>query len=252
MTQRNERPAIFSSDKAIRVARELLTNPNIHIRAVAGTVRADALLTATVVGAAHGAQYGQRDVRSVEHAVNVLGLEKTRAVAMQVVFRQLVDAIKVPAAKAMGERVWRHSVTTACVAECLDQVAGDIQGAARSYMLALMHELPALVFLGYSRQRPEQYASAEQIAELFTHSVKATPKQLGDWLGLDPRLVSDGITLAGPTKSVWLAHHMVEEDNPIESANPEDVSSPMEIREEWSDALTEGQHRARLILVRDA
>lgn len=240
-------PLPAASTNSMHIAQRILSDPLSGTRAMSANVRNDPLLCAAVLREANSAAYGQRAVvGTVARALEVIGLERTRSVAMRVVMQQIVHAIEVPAARSVANLLWTHCVTTASIAEQLharDQRALD---SALDYQRAILHELPALIFLGYSRERPALFPSIAEIRQLIWRHQVPTHEQIALWLGIPENLLVRSLVVEEPIEPLALAHHLCPVDSAMESidtAQLTDVDANA-----WLDHVQRGVQRAREIL----
>lgn len=208
---------VASSPTALAVVRTLLSQDNQLRRGELATlIGTDPVLALAIVGEANSARFGHRADLTLDQAINVLGFSRTRAVAMRVVLRQLVEAVRGPVARGLAESIWEHVIQCACVARQIDTASGRLD-ADRSYMIALLHELPALALLGQSRAWPDHFSRESQVANLFATFPRPAPDEIARWFSAPVELIHMALTLGGPSTAPAMAHRLVNGGNVLES-----------------------------------
>jgi putative nucleotidyltransferase with HDIG domain len=116
----------------------LMAQDDVELEELAEVLRADLSCSAELLALVNSPLYSRSSARveSVSRAVLLLGLERTRSLAMAVVMRSFVRKF----GSAPGYRmVWEHSLASAILAEELAEVAGSPKDIA--YTSALMHDI---------------------------------------------------------------------------------------------------------------
>ncbi len=117
----------------------LLKDPDVATRKLVLVLQTDPLFAAQVSRAASTAAFGGQPARSLEAAVNRLGLDRLRVVVTQAAARSLF-ATKNRDIAARLDQIWKHSVAVALV-------AGEIAAAlklpdpANPYLTGLLHDV---------------------------------------------------------------------------------------------------------------
>jgi HD-like signal output (HDOD) protein len=113
-----------------------------------------ALSTDLLLMANSAAFGGRRHIETIKHALALLGLERVRGLALNII---LAAYMRRQAAEVVRP-IWLHAVATAVIAETL----GSLRGVPGLYTLGLMHDLGRLALLSSRGQR-----YAEMLAEDF-------------------------------------------------------------------------------------
>jgi putative nucleotidyltransferase with HDIG domain len=124
---------------------------DVAVQQIARLVSSDAALTSELLGLANSPLFAvQMPITDLAHAIAVLGLERTQAMATTMAMRAMLkDAPKTP----IMRRVWRHSIATATIAEALAPVYGVTPVLAQT--AAIMHDLGRVALL---TAHPNEYA----------------------------------------------------------------------------------------------
>lgn len=128
--------------------------------------KSDPALTADLLLMANSAGFGMRmRVTTIRHALSLLGLERVRGLAVNIMLAGYLRAQPMGHVRA----IWLHSVATAVAAEAL----GEIYGLSGMYTLGLMHDLGRLALLSnrgtrYADALAAEVADIEEAIELET------------------------------------------------------------------------------------
>jgi putative nucleotidyltransferase with HDIG domain len=128
------------------VARKLMTltsTPEVPLARIQEVLRTDAAFTADVLRLANSPLFGSRgEIRSVIHAVMMLGLERVKSMATTLALKSFLSLC---ASSDAIEACWRHNLATAIVCEKLAhpfQIDPDT-----CYTAGLLHDIGRLVLL---------------------------------------------------------------------------------------------------------
>ena len=151
----------------------MLADPNAGLAEIGAVVATDPPLAAKVLRTANSAAYGLREpVQTLHRAITVLGIRALRNIVLQVC---LVDEFAHLAndERINLERLWRHSIAAAMVAQSLGTRAGTrLVDPYDAYTCALLHDLGKLVLFETER---EPYAAIIQEADALqttTYSIE--------------------------------------------------------------------------------
>lgn len=145
----------------------LMAQDNVELEELAEVLRADLSCSAELLALVNSPLYSRSSTRveSVSRAVLLLGLERTRSLAMSVVMRSFVRKF----GSAPGYRmVWEHSLASAIVAEELATLMGCAKDVA--YTSALMHDIGRIGMLKtfgdrYESMLHHQHADARSLEQ---------------------------------------------------------------------------------------
>jgi putative nucleotidyltransferase with HDIG domain len=128
----------------------LVTNDDVGARQVSEIVKLDPTFTAEILKVANSALFGvAREVKTVDLAVPLLGLDRVKAIATLIAVNSMVKStMKVAAMR----KSWQHSLVTAIITDEAARNAGAHLEAA--YTAGLLHNLGAL---GLMAAYPEEY-----------------------------------------------------------------------------------------------
>jgi putative nucleotidyltransferase with HDIG domain len=126
------------------VATQLLhlnTDAHLDTRRVTSIAGSDPAIAAEVLFLANSSLFGfPSRIRTLAHAVALLGIDRIKALAVTVAVRALSQGGG-PAVRTC----WRHSVATAAISSCLAKIFGGSEDAA--YTAALLHDVGRLGLL---------------------------------------------------------------------------------------------------------
>ncbi len=128
---------------------QLLARPDVQVSEVVRLIRSDAAFGAEILQLANSPLYAcSCQVSTLAHAVALIGLERTKALALTVALKTpLKGALKLSTMR----RCWRHTVASAIIAERLAPALGAPPDIA--YTSAIVHDLGRLGFLAAYREK---------------------------------------------------------------------------------------------------
>ncbi len=129
----------------------------VSMREIAELIRADAALSADVLRLANSPLFGlSRQVRSILHALALLGAERIRGLALTAA----LEAMFSEAGHAPAMRLcWRHNLACALLAENL--AAAAVMEPDAAYTAGILHDIGRLALLAV---RPSAYAALLETA----------------------------------------------------------------------------------------
>ncbi len=129
-------------------------NPETNCNDVASIIECDPGLALRVLRMTNSAMFGLRnEVKTVEHAVVVLGMRAVRDLAMSLAAANLFNDGN-PAAEIARQELWHHSLSCATISRLLARHVGVSPDEA--YLAGIFHDAGKLVFLDTI---PERYAT---------------------------------------------------------------------------------------------
>lgn len=124
---------------AMRVL-QLIAKDDVGLKDLTDLIRADLALSSEILTLANSALFAFRcEIRSIQQAAVLLGLQRVKALAVTVGMRvYLTDLLEIPALLAC----WRHSLATALLAE---EVAGlSLMDKDTAYTAGMIHDIGRL------------------------------------------------------------------------------------------------------------
>ncbi len=151
----------------------LVSQDDVVIRDLGDLVKMDPSFSAELLRFANSALFGLRhEVKSITHAILLLGLERVKTLATLVAVNRLVrGSIRMEALR----KVWIHSLVTALIAEEAARVCGLPCDAA--YTAGLLHNLGTL---GLMSAYPEEYTGMLAVTADFGFDLLRTERDLFD------------------------------------------------------------------------
>ncbi|HZT32066.1 MAG TPA: HDOD domain-containing protein [Bryobacteraceae bacterium] len=147
---------------------KLIGQPNVPLAQIVSLMRTDAVMTAEMLRLANSPLLDCRnEIKSVLHALAILGLNRVSALILTTAMRGLVDTRR----SVLTHLCWRHSLTTALVCERLAEHF-DLEKET-AYTAGLIHDIGRLALL---RTFPE-YEEAMKLAEAEQRGLLETERQ---------------------------------------------------------------------------
>ena len=149
----------------------LVDNEDVGSNQVGEIIKLDPTFTAEILRVANSALFGvRREITSVTQAVNLLGLDRVKAMATLVAVNSMVK--KVLRIEAL-RRIWLHSLVTAILAEECAKVSRTAVDTA--YTTGLLHNLGVL---GLMAAYPEEYTRMLDVSVEFGFDLLKTERDL--------------------------------------------------------------------------
>jgi putative nucleotidyltransferase with HDIG domain len=129
----------------------LFDRDDVEMHDIVRLVSSDAALTSQLLALANSPLFGvQTSIRDLQHAITVLGTDRTKALATTLAMRTFLSgAPKTPVLR----RIWRHELATAVIAEVLAPSYGLSKDLA--HVAGIVHDVGRMALLA---AYPEQYA----------------------------------------------------------------------------------------------
>jgi len=142
---------------ALRVL-ELLDRDSVGVKELTDLIRADLAFSTGLLVMANSVLFAFRsEIKSVQQAAALLGLQRVKALALTVGIKvYLLDAVNIPSVRGC----WRHSAACALVAEELAKVTR--MEREMPYMAGMVHDIGRLALAVLN---PKQYADLIEAAE---------------------------------------------------------------------------------------
>lgn len=171
----------------------LLRDPNVNLKRVVALLEADPVFAALVLKVSGTAQYGGQACRTIEQAVNRLGMSALRSLLLQAAARQLFDSRD----RAIGQRLtalWRHSVAVGVFSRDVAALMSS-SDADTCYMAGLLHDvgkpIVAALLLEAERQLGKRsWLSVEQWHKVVDSVHRSVGVALAEKWNLDADVVS--------------------------------------------------------------
>ena len=151
----------------------LAVQENVSIHELGKLVQLDPSFAAELLRYANSALFGiRRQVRSLPHAIVVVGIERLRTIATFIALNRMVrSAIRVEPLR----KVWVHCLATAVVTEEASRVSAVARESA--YTVGLLHNLGTL---GLMAAYPSEYARMLEVSDDFGFDLLQTERDLFD------------------------------------------------------------------------
>jgi HD-like signal output (HDOD) protein len=149
----------------------LFSQENVGLEEVGELVQMDPSFAAELLRFANSPLFGvRREVRSVVHAVIMLGVERVRTMATLVAMNRMVrSSVRIQALR----KVWVHSLATARITEEIGRFTRSARDGA--YTFGLLHNLGTL---GLMSAYPDEYSRMLAVSDDFGFDLLATERDL--------------------------------------------------------------------------
>lgn len=167
-----------SFDVVLKV-RNVLRDPDVSVDRIVTVVRSEPLIGARLVHQANSAAHGRgREVRDLAGAINRLGINSVRNVALTVAMNQLVRAKELVKFKDLSDQLWQHSLHVAAAAEVVARELLPRVSAEEALFAGLVHDLGAF----YMLYRAAQYAELRERPDSVRHLIVQWHESIGESL----------------------------------------------------------------------
>lgn len=172
--------------------REVLQDPNWQLDQLTSVLSIEPLISAKLVGLANSAAFNTGvKVVEVSGAVQRLGLNKVRSLAMAVALDQLRRAKNLSAFSDVTERLWSHSLRTASAAYILARKLTRFN-ADEALLAGMIHDIGAFYMLYRAAQYNELLERPESVKYLITQWHESIGHTLLLALGM-PEEIADAV-----------------------------------------------------------
>jgi len=203
----------------------MVSRDDASAQEVGDVVKMDPSFSAELLRFANSALFGaRREVRSVSHAVVLVGIDRVKTVATVVALNRMVRAsVGIEALR----KVWIHSLVTALVAEGAAEAFHVIPESA--YTVGLLHNLGTL---GLMSAYPSQYSCMLEVNDEFGFNLLQTERDLFE---IDHCIAGAYLAQDWEFPDEWAAAIVSHHDEPV----PQELGLDNLIRVSWrlSDAL---------------
>ena len=149
----------------------LVSKEDVSLHAVGELVKMDPSFSAELLRFANSALFGaRREVRSLPHAIALVGMDRVKTMATFVAVNRMVrSSVRLEALR----KVWIHSLATAIIAE----EAGRVSNVARdsAYTTGLLHNLGTL---GLMSAYPDEYSRMLEVSTDYGFDLLQTERDL--------------------------------------------------------------------------
>jgi hypothetical protein len=142
------------AEMALRV-RRALDDPDCSLDQVARLIRADPLLAARVVAMANSVAYNRsgRATTDIRHAVSSIGFKALSSLATALIVRQMEEASKDGAHRALAARLWEHTAQVASLAYVLARRVTH-QDPDTAFFAGIVHEVGGFFLISRAASFP--------------------------------------------------------------------------------------------------
>jgi HD-like signal output (HDOD) protein len=180
--------ALPSFSSVVLGALEKLRDPEATPASVGDALAADPGLSVRLLATVNSAAYAlRREVRSIEHAIALLGIPTVESLVLSAAVRDAIPTKAQPGYES--ERFWRAAARRAATARGLAGVLHPAS-ASESFTVALLQDM-AVPFLAtslsdhYGPVLETWHLSGESLADLEQEEFGWDHAEIGNWLGLE-------------------------------------------------------------------
>lgn len=170
-----------------------LEDPDIGLAQIGALITVDPLVSARVLALANSAAYNPSGdiVQTLPKAIERLGLENVRMVALALLARQMLQSRENPAFRELGTRIWAHSLHTASAAYVLARKLTRVN-ADEALLAGLIHDLGACYMIYRGAQYDDLVNNPDALQRLLSDWHESIGHTLAIALGL-PQKLADAI-----------------------------------------------------------
>jgi hypothetical protein len=195
--------AVFPTSFQLSLSiRSVLNRPNVHVADVARLIEAEPLVAAKLIALANSVAFNPlgREVYGVEQAINRVGFEATRSLAISVAVGQIRSMPSMLPYADITEAAWRRSVHAAALVRELARLEGGAS-PEQGMLCGLVSELGVFFLLHRAVGVPLYAHDRGMLKDLLRqHATKVRPALLGA-LGLPKEIVLALRPMAAPAGS---------------------------------------------------
>ncbi|MCK6406316.1 MAG: HDOD domain-containing protein [Rhodocyclaceae bacterium] len=177
-------------DAALQV-RNVLKDANVSLRAVAQVVSLEPLVVTKLLRIANSVTHNQSGklIVDVESALNRLGIEAARSIALAVAMDQLLRSRDLSAFADLSKDLWTHVLRTAAAASVLARTHTRIN-RDDAMLAGLVHDLGAFYMLYRAAQYEELRIRPDTVRHLIVQWHESIGESLMTVLGLPEHIIA--------------------------------------------------------------
>jgi putative nucleotidyltransferase with HDIG domain len=187
---------------------------DMSFRDLEAVIKADAGLTAKILKIANSALYArQREIKSLQMAITLLGFKNIKNVVMLVSASRLFPRLQKSAYHVVH---WRHSLLSAFLARMLASRSGRPDAAEELFLCGLLHDIGRAVLYSASPDDYERVLQAEKLGVMLAETLEEQVmgvnhravggEVLSRWnfpsLYVDAALEHESLNIASPHKTL--------------------------------------------------
>lgn len=176
-----------------------LEDPEIGLAQVGALITVDPLVSARVLALANSTAYNPAGdaVQTLPKAIERLGLENVRMVALALLARQMLQSRESAAFRDLGTRIWAHSLHTASAAYVLARKLARVN-ADEALLAGLIHDIGACYMIYRGAHYEDLVAQPDELQRLLTDWHESIGHTLAIALGLPQKLADAILDQDGP------------------------------------------------------
>jgi HD-like signal output (HDOD) protein len=179
-------PTSFESVAKIRKA---LQEADISLQKVASVVALDPLVSSRVLALANSTMFnpGGAAIQTIQGAIERVGLQNVRVAALSVATKGLLLSRDVASFRALGDRLWQHSLKTASAAYVLAKRRSRLP-PDEAMLAGMIHDIGAFYMIYRAMQYEELVLRPDSMKYLIVHWHESVGHAVALALGLPESL----------------------------------------------------------------
>jgi HD-like signal output (HDOD) protein len=179
-------PTSFESVSKIR---KVLQAPDVSLQKVAQVIALDPLVSARVLALANSAMLNPSGakIQTILGAIERVGLQNVRVAALSVATKSLLLTRDIAAFRALGDRLWTHSLRTAAAAYVLARRKSRIH-PDEAMLAGMIHDIGAFYMIYRAAQYEELVLRPESMKYLVVHWHESIGHSVAVAIGLPDEL----------------------------------------------------------------
>lgn len=165
---------------------DLLMEPDVSAADLSDVICRDPTMAAKLLRLVNTAYYGfSRQINSVSHAINMLGLDEVQSLALAAAVMGMWDENH--GNRGLCEFLWQHSIETGRIAKAIAAASSVPVEVDDVFICGLLHDIGKIVL---EREFPNEYAdiaeiqttTGQQTNEVELDLLSTTHEEVGAWL----------------------------------------------------------------------
>lgn len=184
---------------------EVMSNESASLQQIAQQVQRDPLIASKILKIANSASHNPsgNTITDIGHALNRIGMQSARSIALACALAQLAKSNKTPAFAELLKLMLEHSLKTAAIARVLARRLAPRVSPETAMLAGLVHDLGAFFMLNRVENYPELVNRPDTVRYLVAQWHEGIGTTLLDALGLPEEVIE-------AVKEVDIPRHKVD------------------------------------------
>lgn len=178
-----------TSFESVAKIRKVLQEPEISLQKVASVVALDPLVSSRILALANSTMFNPAGspIQTIQGAIERIGLQNVRVAALAVATKGLLLARDVAAFRALGDRLWVHSLRTAAAAWVVARRKTRLS-PDEAMLAGMIHDIGAFYMIYRAAQYEELVIRPDSLKYLVVHWHESVGHSVALALGLPEQL----------------------------------------------------------------